>query len=218
MNQSYMPACSRAWTRLERCIGRECEEYYERYKPTLLEVNPKEDNIKFDQYTKALAHIGTVPDTQGWLMIVINQVRVFELNFLRVMEGLSRACEFYAKLLLNGVYEFLERLRTLETATEQVAQTFAEKQAEEDFHPQIKALLVTWVTNKVPEAVKTRAHNQRPQPSVRIILTEFYFTLLPQPGNKQDTWKILLEIQHQHLLVRWGHHQHTNVEIINPAL
>ena len=48
------------------------------------------------------------PDLQGHLMVVINQVRVFEQNLLRVMKGLSRACEFYAKLLLNGVYNFLE--------------------------------------------------------------------------------------------------------------
>ena len=59
------------------------------------------------------------------------------------MKGLSRACEFYAKLLSNGIYEFLERLRTLQTATEQVAQTFADKQAEEEFHPQLEAHLIT---------------------------------------------------------------------------
>ena len=100
------------------------------------------------------------------------------------MKGLSRACEFYAKLLLNGVYEFLERLRTLLTATEQAAQTFAEKQAEEYFHPQLEALLVTWITSKLPDPVKTRAHNRRSQPSVRILLTEFYFTLLPQPNEQ----------------------------------
>ena len=64
---------------------------------------------------------GRLPDTVG-------QVRNFEQSLLRVMKGLSRACEFYTKL--NGVYEFLERLRTLLTATEQAAQTFAEKQAE----------------------------------------------------------------------------------------
>ena len=62
-----------------------------------------------DQYTKALNHIGPVPDLQGRLMVVINQVRVFEQNLLRVMKGLSRTCEFYAKLLLNGVYDFLEK-------------------------------------------------------------------------------------------------------------
>ena len=76
---------------------------------------------------------------QGRLLVVIHQVRTFEQSLLRVMKGLSRACEFYAKLLLNGVYEFLERLRTLMTATEQAAQTFAEKQAEEYFHPQFRS-------------------------------------------------------------------------------
>ena len=81
-------------------------------------------------------------------------------------------------------YEFLEKFRTLLTATEQAAQTFAEKQAEEEFHPQLEALLVTWITNQLPDPVKTRAYNRRSQPSVRILLTEFYFTLLPQPGEQ----------------------------------
>ena len=78
----------------------------------------------------------------------------------------------------------MERLRTLLTATEQAAQTFAEKQAEESFHPQLEALLVTWITSKLPDSVKTRAYNRRSQPSVRILLTEFYFTLLPQPSEQ----------------------------------
>ena len=80
--------------------------------------------------------------------------------------------------------EFLEKLRTLLTATEQAAQTFAEKQAEEYFHPQLEAHLVTWITMKLPDPVKTRAYNRRSQPSVRILLTEFYFTLLPQPSEQ----------------------------------
>ena len=87
---------------------KECAEYYDTYKPTLAEINPKEDYIKFDQYTKAFSHIGPVPDLQGRLMVIVTQVRVFEQNFIRVMEGLSRACEFYAKLMLSGIYDFLE--------------------------------------------------------------------------------------------------------------
>ena len=119
-------------TKTGKAHWRECAEYYERHKPTLPEVNPKEDDIKFDQYTKALAHIGTAPDIQGRLN-VINQVRVFEQNFLRVMKGLSRACESHAKLLLNGIYEFLERLRTLETATEQAAQSLLRNRRKKTF-------------------------------------------------------------------------------------
>ena len=43
---------------------------------------------------------------QGRLLDVVGQVRNLEQSLLCVMKGLSRACEFYAKLLLNGVYEF----------------------------------------------------------------------------------------------------------------
>ena len=171
-------------TKTGKTHWKECADYYKRYRPTLVEVYPQEHGIKYDQYVKAINHIGTVPDMQGRLLDTVGQVRNFEQSLLRVMKGLSRACEFYTKLLLNGVYEFLERLRTLLTATEQAAQTFAEKQAEEYFHPQLEAHLVTWITMKLPSPVKTRAYNRRSQPSVRILLTEFYFTLLPQPGEQ----------------------------------
>ena len=171
-------------TKTGKTHWRECADYYKRFRPTLVEVYPQEHGIKYDQYVKAINQIGAVPDMQGRLLDTVGQVRNFEQSLLRVMKGLSRACEFYTKLLLNGVYEFLERLRTLLTATEQAAQTFAEKQAEEYFHPQLEAHLVTWITMKLPSPVKTRAYNRRSQPSVRILLTEFYFTLLPQPGEQ----------------------------------
>ena len=48
-------------------------------------------------------------DCSRRLLDTVGQVRNFEQSLLRAMKGLSRACEFYTKLLLNGVYEFLER-------------------------------------------------------------------------------------------------------------
>ena len=81
--------------------------------PTVAELNPKEDNIKFDQYTKVFGHIGSVPDTEGKLMSMVEQVSVFEQNFLLTMKGVSPACEFYAKLLLNGTYDFLDQLQNI---------------------------------------------------------------------------------------------------------
>ena len=163
---------------------KDCADYYECYKPVAVDVFPKEDNIKHDQYTKAFGQIGQVPSTEGRLMTVVEQVVIFEQNILRTLKGLSPACEFYAKLLLHGMYQFLEQLRSLTTATEQATQTFATSQAEELFHPQLEALLITWLSNKLPEVVRKRAHNRRPQPSARILLTEFYFTLFPQPDDQ----------------------------------
>ena len=84
-------------TKSGRSQGKECADYYRHCKPTVTEVYAKEDTIKYDQCVKAINHIGTVPDMQGRLLVVIHQVRT---------KGLSRACEFYAKLLLYGVYEF----------------------------------------------------------------------------------------------------------------
>ena len=162
---------------------KDCADYYERYKPIATEVCPKEDNIKYDQYTKAFGQIGPVPSTEGRLMTVVEQVVILEQNILRTLKGLSPACEFYAKLLLHGMYYFLEQLRGLKTATEQATQTFATSQAEELFHPQLEALLVTWLSNKLPE-VAAQEGSRRPQPSARILLTEFYFTLFPQPDDQ----------------------------------
>ena len=82
-------------------------------------------------------------------MTVVEQVVIFEQNILRTLKGLSSACEYYAKLLLHGMYHFLEQL-----------------------------------PNKLPEVVRKRARNRRPQPSARILLTEFYFTLFPQPDDQ----------------------------------
>ena len=76
------------------------------------------------------------------------------------------------------MHEFLEKLRTVSTATEQAAQTFCEKQTDEYFHPR-RGSSCDLVTMKLPDPVKTRAENRRSQPSVQDLLTEFYFTLLP---------------------------------------
>ena len=55
--------------------------------------------MKFYQYTRAINHIATVPDVQGRLMVKVHQVRTLGQTWLSVIQGLSRACEFYAKLL-----------------------------------------------------------------------------------------------------------------------
>ena len=93
---------------------KDCADYYERHKPVAIDVFPKEDNIKHDQYTKAFGQIGQVPSTEGRLMTVVEQVVIFEQNILRTFKGLSPACEFYAKLLLHGMYHFLEQLERFE--------------------------------------------------------------------------------------------------------
>ena len=78
------------------------------------------------------------------------------------MKGLSRACEFYAKLFLHGVNEFLEGSELCRQRLNRPL-TFAEKRAEEKFHPQLEALLITCITAKLPDPVKTRAYNRRSQ-------------------------------------------------------
>ena len=91
---------------------KECADYYERYKPTAIEVYPKEDKSSMISTPKAFGQIGPVPSTEGRLMTVVEQGVVFEQNILRTLKGLSPACEFCAKLLLHGMYHFLEQLST----------------------------------------------------------------------------------------------------------
>ena len=79
-------------TKTGKTHWKECADYYKRYRPTLAEVYPQEHGIKYDQYVKAINHIGTVPDMQGRLLDTVGQVRNFEQSLLRVMKGLSRAC------------------------------------------------------------------------------------------------------------------------------
>ena len=66
---------------------KECSDYYERHEPTALEVYPKEDTIKYDQYTKAFNQICPVPSAEGRLMSVVEQVVVFRTKPPLYAEG-----------------------------------------------------------------------------------------------------------------------------------
>ena len=60
-------------TRRGKAHWRDFSDYYEEYKPTVLQLHAKEDNIKFDQYTKAFSQIGQVLDAEGRLMSWLNK-------------------------------------------------------------------------------------------------------------------------------------------------
>ena len=100
------------------------------------------------------------------------------------MKGLTPSCVLYAKLLFNGVYECLRILREETTASGQAEKQFNKTGEEEKFYPQLESHVVTWMTNMLPSYVVTRAHNRKAEPSARIYLTEYYFSLFPQPGEQ----------------------------------
>ena len=54
-------------TKTGRTHWKECADYYKQFRPALVEVCPQEHGIKYDQYVKAINHIGVVPDMQGRL-------------------------------------------------------------------------------------------------------------------------------------------------------
>ena len=60
-------------TKTGRSHWKDCADYYRHYRPTVTEVYAKEDTIKHHQNTKTINHIGTVPDMQGRLLVVIHQ-------------------------------------------------------------------------------------------------------------------------------------------------
>ena len=111
-------------------------------------------------------------------------IRRFEQTFIRVMKGLAPSCVLYAKLLFNGVYEDLAILRKETTASGQADKQFNKTTEEEKIHPQLESHVVTWVTSKLSNYELSRACNRRSEPSARIYLTEYYFSLLPQPGEQ----------------------------------
>ena len=84
----------------------------------------------------------------------------------------------------NGVYEYLTILREEKTASGQADKQFNKTTEEEKFHPQLESHVVTWVTSKLSNYELSRAYNRRSEPSARIYLTEYYFSLLPQPGEQ----------------------------------
>ena len=69
-------------TKTGRTHWKECADYYKQFRPALVEVYPQEHGIKYDQYVKAINHIGVVPDMQGRLLDVVGQVRNFEQSLL----------------------------------------------------------------------------------------------------------------------------------------
>ena len=79
-------------TKTGRSHWKECADYCQHCKPTVTEVYAKlskQDHIKYDQYTRAINHITSIPDMQGRLMVVVHQVRMFEQNLLRVMKNVN---------------------------------------------------------------------------------------------------------------------------------
>ena len=71
-NQSKLHAwLLQGMTKTGRTHWKECAEYYKQFRPTLEEVYPQEHCIKYDQYVKAINHIGAVPDIQGRLLDMV---------------------------------------------------------------------------------------------------------------------------------------------------
>ena len=162
----------------------DCREYYNEYQPTVAELDKSFRPPKPDQMRLALSIITSLPGQLEDLVRAVNEIRSFERTFIRVMKGLTPACVLYAKLLLNGVYECLRILREETTASGQAEKQFNKIGEEEKFYPQLESHVVTWMTSMLPSYVVTRAHNRKAEPSARIFLTEYYFSLFPQPGEQ----------------------------------
>ena len=162
----------------------DCRAYYNEYQPTVAELDKSFRPPKPEQMRLALSIITSLPGQLEDLVRAVNEIRSFERTFIRVMKGLTPACVLYAKLLFNGVYECLRILREETTASGQAEKQFNKVGEEEKFYPQLESHVVTWMTSMLPSYVVTRAHNRKSEPSARIFLTEYYFSLFPQPGEQ----------------------------------
>ena len=161
----------------------DCREYYREHQPTVAELDKSFRLPKPDQMRQALDTI-LLPGNSGTLIGLVVGIRRLEQTFIRVMKGLTPSCVLYAKLLFNGVYEYLTILREERTASGQADKQFSQTTEEEKFHPQLESHVVTWVTSKLSSYELSRAYNRRSEPSARIYLTEYYFSVLPQPDEQ----------------------------------
>ena len=175
-------------TKTRRIHWKECADYYKRFRPTLVEVYPQEYGIKW-QHVKAINHIGASWHAGTFAGCDWSGTYIRAESFARDERFVTCLWVLY-KVVLEWSLWVLGETQDSINSDRTSRSDIRRKQAEEYFHPQLEAHLVTWITMKLPNPVKTRAYNRRSQPSVRILLTEFYFTLLHSLANRQGIWEI----------------------------
>ena len=149
----------------------DCREYYREHQPTVAELDKSFRLPKPDQMRQALDTM-SLPGNSGTMLGLVVRIRRLEQTFIRAMKGLTPSCVLYAKLLFNGVYEYLTILREEKTASGQADKQFNPTTEEEKFYPQLESHVVTWITSKLSNYELSRAYNRRSEPIMTTTKTQ----------------------------------------------
>ena len=134
---------------------------------------------EFDQ-EKALSTV-KFPSANGSVLQVIQGIRDFEGQLARAMKGISLSCALYAKLLLHGVQVDLELLQSKRTSMDQETLVFNRENVEETYMPTLESKVHSWLVERVPKDIQTKAANRAHSLSARMLIVEYYFTAIPGP-------------------------------------
>ena len=117
-----------------------------------------------------LSTLKTLPSAEGGVAKVMNSVQRFDMSFIRAMKGLSPSCSLFAKLMLHGVYEYLNILNSKKSGIEKEELCFQGLPQEEELSES--------------DNIVRKAQNRSANPSARIMLMEFYFSVLPSDDQQ----------------------------------
>ena len=115
---------------------------------------------------------------------MMNSEQRFEMSFIRAMRGLSPSCSLFAKLMLHGVYEYLHILNSKKTGIEKEELCFQGLPQEEELSESLESSVCTWLAEMLPDNIVRKAQNRSANPSARIMLMAFYFSVIPSDDQQ----------------------------------
>ena len=153
------------------------------YKPTVSFLDGGRV-LKPTTVAAVLSTLKTLPSAEGGVVKVMNSVQRFEMSFIRAMKGLSPSCSLFAKLMLHGVYEYLYILNSKKTGMEKEELCFQGLPQEEELSESLESSVCTWLAEMLPDNIVRKAQNRSANPSARIMLMEFYFSVIPSDDQQ----------------------------------
>ena len=162
---------------------KDCSDYYSEHKPTVSFLDGGRV-LKPTTVAAVLSTLKTLPSAEGGVVKVINSVQRFEMSFIRAMKGLSPSCSLFAKLMLHGVYEYLYILNSKKTGIEKEELCFQGLPQEEELSESLESSVCTWLAEMLPDNIVRKAQNRSANPSARVMLMEFYFSIIPSDDQQ----------------------------------
>ena len=86
--------------------------------------------------------------------------------------------------MLHGVYEYLNILNSKKTGIEKEELCFQGLPQEEELSESLESSVCTWLAEMLPDNIVRKAQNRSANPSARIMLMEFYFSVIPSDDQQ----------------------------------